>query len=282
VAYVFPSFQGHYAGLQYYYPGALQSSPHGRLLRARDPIKDQSYFLSAVPSEQLGRTFFPISHLLKTEVRQLAKELRIPTAQSEESMGLCFVGERRKGAVTADRIQSSPSVNAIGGGGFAGFLGDYIESRPGDVVTLEGTCIGRHSGLHTVTIGQGARIGGAKEKQYVAAKNAKLNQVIVVPGKTHPWLQCHTLRVSSFTFIAEGEAGDVLDCDHILAQVRHRQSAVPCKAARIGNQVEVQFSPTILSIAEGQICALYKGQECLGSGVITSVETEGSRHVQKL
>jgi tRNA U34 2-thiouridine synthase MnmA/TrmU len=205
----------------------------------------------------------------------------MPTAESEESMGLCFVGERKGGASSKESAALRRAGDAPGTAGFAGFLGDYIEARPGNIVTLEGSIVGKHSGLHTLTIGQGARLGGQKEKYFVAAKKPQSNEVIVVPGNDHPWLQCHSLHVSTFASIDGGQGGAALQSGDLLAQIRHRQGAVSCQASIIGEAVTVQFNPAILSVAEGQICALYRGNECLGSGVITSVETEASRKAHK-
>lgn len=272
---------GHYAGLQYYSPALQPHSTHGRLLRAMDQSKDQSYFLSAVSSQSLGRTHFPLSKMSKVQVRQLARSLGMPTAESEESMGICFVGERRGGASQKKAAVNLRDRTEVSTAGFAQFLGGYIEPKLGDIVTVEGQVMGKHKGLHTVTIGQGARISGAKERYFVAAKNLESNQVIVVPGNNHAWLQCHSLQVSSFAFINKDEAEKALQSGRILAQVRHRQSAVPCKAFLDGGStIKVQFDPPILSVAEGQVCALYHDQQCLGSGVITKVETQATRQAQ--
>lgn len=274
---------GHYAGLQYYLPNVRSTTLHGRLYRAQDRSKDQSYFLSAVGSEQLGRTHLPLSHLSKVDVRSLARALGMPTAESEESMGLCFVGERR-GPIDRPFATAAARTDRAGRAsmsGFAGFLGDYIAPRTGSIVTMAGDVVGQHEGLHTLTIGQGARIGGAKERYFVAAKRAAENEVVVVPGSDHAWLQCHGLRVASFALINSSD-GASLASETLLAQIRHRQDAVPCRAHMEGSEVHISFEPPVLSVAEGQFCALYRGQECLGSGVITHVETEGSRrHVSQ-
>jgi tRNA U34 2-thiouridine synthase MnmA/TrmU len=284
IAYFSPrsQYEGHYAGLQYYHPTSKPSAVHGRLLRALDRTKDQSYFLSAVSSDQLGRTHFPLSWMTKVEVRELARTLGMPTAESEESMGLCFVGERKGGASAKENPARRRQADTVGENGFAGFLGDYIKSSPGDIVALDGQVVGRHGGLHTLTIGQGAKLSGRKEKFFVAAKQPQLNQVVVVPGNDHAWLQCHSLQVSSFTFIDQDQGAVALQSDNILAQIRHRQGAVPCQATSVGGSLTVHFTPAILAVAEGQVCALYKGEECLGSGVITNVETEASRTAKEV
>lgn len=205
----------------------------------------------------------------------------MPTAESEESMGLCFVGERRGGARAKEKPMRRRNTEALGANGFAGFLGDYIEASPGDIVSLDGQVVGRHIGLHTLTIGQGARLSGKKEKYFVAAKHPQKNQVVVVPGSDHASLQCHSLQVSSFTFIDQDQKVAALQSDGLMAQIRHRQGAVPCRVSSSGGSITVQFTPPILAVAEGQVCALYQGEECLGSGVIGSVQTQAQSQLDQ-
>lgn len=324
---------GHYADVQYYLPAASNiAGPapvlHGRLYRAADTTKDQSYFLSGVGALQLGRTHFPLANTCKTDVRRLARLLGMPTAESEESMGLCFIGERRRRPSAADAVKGSTQQEApaklsqskMRGRpaeqlGFAGFLGEYLDARPGPIITEEGEHASEHQGLHTLTIGQRARVGGAKQRYFVAAKDAENNAVLVVPGSDHPWLQCHALEVDAFHLIAEEDAeGAMLDEEHpyhtaLHAQIRHRSEAVPCHATwlpaqtapagsaqndasssigagadvgdRDGTQemqhprrsLRVTFAAPVSSVAEGQVCALYAGRHCLGSGVIARVDT---------
>ena len=218
----------------------------------------------------------------------------MPTSESEESMGLCFVGERnspdrQKSAlqVAATRRDRASKMAISGTGGFAHFLSKYIEPSVGEIVNQKGEVLGKHNGLHTLTIGQGAKVGGADRKLFVAAKDARTNRVVVVPGSDHAWLQCHSLRMSSFTFINTSDASNTLTSSNLSAQIRHRQAAVPCRAqlkggGSGGDSVSVYFDPPVLSVAEGQNCALYRGEECLGSGVITSVETQASLEMQEL
>ena len=112
------------------------------------------------------QTIFPLGTLHNSHVRALAHQYQLPTADKRESMGLCFVGERGSGP-----------------GAFARFLDQYVESPAGDLVNSEGLVIGRHNGIHSLTIGQGARIGGCAERYFVARKYPKTNTMLVVPGK---------------------------------------------------------------------------------------------------
>ncbi|ORX72294.1 5-methylaminomethyl-2-thiouridylate-methyltransferase [Linderina pennispora] len=134
---------GHYAR------AVRKGSGEMALLRGVDERKDQSYYLSAVSSQQLDRVLFPLGGLRKAEdVRPLAQQAGLATAQKEESMGICFVGERRR---------------------FDEFLGDIVSS--------EGKKLGTHSGLFTKTIGQSAGISGWQEKWYVYAKDIANNRM---------------------------------------------------------------------------------------------------------
>ena len=111
-----------------------------RLLRGADPGKDQSYFLHALRQEQLSRALFPVGGLTKAEVRSIARENGLATAQKKDSTGVCFIGERR----------------------FRPFLKQFLPTEPGDMVDPEGRVVGRHEGLTFYTIGQrrGLVIGG--------------------------------------------------------------------------------------------------------------------------
>lgn len=115
---------------------------------------------------RLHQTLFPLGGLHKSEVRALARALALPTAEKRESMGLCFVGQRGAGAHA-----------------FARFLDHYVEGTPGDLVGPDGAVLGRHAGLHTLTIGQGARISGRPERYFVARKHLDTHTITVVPGK---------------------------------------------------------------------------------------------------
>lgn len=266
---------GHYARLAYHRGTAGDSTVLGSLHRASDATKDQSYFLSAVAADKLGRAHFPLANLTKGEVRTIAAHAGLPTAASEESMGLCFVGER-------------------GTRGHARFLASYIDARPGDIVSADGRTVGRHEGLHTLTVGQGARIGGASTRWFVAKKKPETNEIVVVPGADHALLRCRSLHIDAFLPIGvRGGLAEMLrESDgrqqrwRLLAQIRHRQAAVACTVARVPPStvgdgggdcndaqpaVEVAFDEPVVGVAQGQTCALYDGDECLGSGVISHV-----------
>jgi tRNA-specific 2-thiouridylase len=274
---------GHYAGIRYFYPSEEADVQHGRLLRAFDLNKDQAFFLSGVSSSNLGRSHFPLAGVRKTDVRSLARRLDMPTAESQESMGICFVGKRNKQPVVSDIDRRRESTLH----GFAAFLSGYIEQKPGKIVSLNGAVLGHHSGLHTMTVGQRARIGGTSQRLFVAAKRADTNEIVVVPSLQHPMLRCVSLDVAVFHAICSPAQDDLffrlLDKQtHFQAQVRHRQEPVSCRAELLkrnpdGSTLHLRLhfdsDRTMDSVAEGQVCALYLERECFGSGVISSVTT---------
>lgn len=169
---------GHYARKGWKVPPG-SSIPRPQLLRSSDPTKDQNYYLSAIPEKGLERALFPLGELTKTEIREIAKTAGLPTAQRAESMGICFVGQKRKfdeflgeyDPLCSSRILVLTSVDP--------YAANYLESDPGPIRDLEtGAILGTHQGLWTFTIGQGARIPGSKH--FVASKNKEENAIYVV------------------------------------------------------------------------------------------------------
>src|SRR3982751_5394940 len=145
---------GHYARLE-------QRADGPALFKARDPDKDQSYFLHAVAREHFARVLFPLGDLNKAAVRALAREAGLPVFDKPDSTGICFIGERP----------------------FREFLARYIPTNPGDIVTELGAVVGRHRGLAFYTLGQrggleiGGRAGGSEDAWYVAAKDLVSNRL---------------------------------------------------------------------------------------------------------
>lgn len=150
---------GHYAKVIKTDKGAL-------LLRGVDDNKDQSYFLSFLNEEQLQKAIFPLGDLTKPEIREIAKEYNLVTAEKKDSTGICFIGERD----------------------FNKFLSNYLPSKPGNIVDDKGNILARHNGLMYYTIGQRKGIGIGNSKQgngkpyFVADKNLETNELIVSQG----------------------------------------------------------------------------------------------------
>ena len=233
---------GHYA--------AVSHGERHLLLRSVDENKDQTYFLNQVTEEQISNALFPLGELQKGEVRAIAKKAGIPVWEKKDSTGICFIGERN----------------------FRKFLSGYIPMKPGDIVTPDGTVVGKHEGVFYYTIGQrkglGVGGGGNGEPWFVIAKDVPNNRLIVTQGETEA-LFSSSLTVKDFHFISEqlpeGES-------RVLARIRHRQPLQQATALRAGKEVKITFDKPQRAVAEGQYAVLYQERVCLGGGVIESKE----------
>ena len=220
------------------------------LLRGRDPGKDQSYFLHAVPGAGLERALFPLGDLCKAEVRRLAAEWGFANHAKKDSTGICFIGERR----------------------FRDFLARYIHAEPGPMVSIEGMTLGEHQGLAYYTQGQrqGLGIGGVRgavdAPWYVVDKDLAANALIVAqgdhPALAHDWLECS--RPSWVSGAPELPWRGT-------ARIRYRQADQPCALSRRADgSLLVRFDTPQRAITPGQSVCFYAGEVCLGGGVITA------------
>jgi len=226
-----------------------ESQGKATLLKGLDDNKDQSYFLHAVGHAQLARTLFPVGELPKPHVRQIAGQHQLATARKKDSTGICFIGERR----------------------FRDFLQQYLPAQPGEIHSLEGECLGQHSGLmyHTIGQRQGLGIGGlanhGEAPWYVVGKDLQHNVLLVAQGNEHPALFTSTLYTASSTWVS-GEAPVMpLAC---CAKVRYRQADQPCTVHADGDRYRVEFATPQRAVTPGQSVVFYEGERCLGGGVI--------------
>jgi len=226
-----------------------------RLLRGRDPNKDQSYFLYTIGQRQLARTLFPVGELLKPAVREAAATAGLPVHDKKDSTGICFIGERD----------------------FRGFLSSYIPPHPGEIQTTDGRVLGEHSGLMYYTLGQrqGLGIGGvqgfADEPWYVLHKDMAANILYVGQGHEHPWLYCRRLRARQLSWV-EGSAPAV--GDQLTAKVRYRQQDQACAVnASSDGELLLEFAQPQRAVTAGQSVVLYDGESCLGGGIIEWADT---------
>ncbi|KAI9510271.1 5-methylaminomethyl-2-thiouridylate-methyltransferase [Russula earlei] len=227
-----------------------------QLMRARDRSKDQTYYLSSISETGLDVALFPLADILKTEVREIARAAGFHNASREESMGLCFVGERRR---------------------FNDFLGEYVTPRPGPILEIETNVrLGQHNGLWTYTVGQGAKLPGLTQKLFVAGKDHRKNVVYVALPESvvcHPAMFTSKITSNNFSWIWR-DAPPSSAFSHrgfrASAQVRHRMSPVPVTVRQrwSGNSVQITFDEPHKGVAEGQIAVLYDGDHCLGCGAI--------------
>ncbi|MCX6780724.1 MAG: tRNA 2-thiouridine(34) synthase MnmA [Candidatus Magasanikbacteria bacterium] len=208
---------GHYA----------QVGSDGELLRAVDDDKDQTYFLNSISREALRHTLFPIGHLQKSDVREIARAAGLPVAEKKDSTGICFVGE-----VPIKEL-----------------LADTIKPRPGKIMTTAGEEIGEHDGLTWYTIGQRHGFGatGGRAALFVVGKNFETNELIV-GDETDPAL--FSLRVTAREphWIDAPVAGDVL-----FARFRHRQPLQKVASWKIdGNVLILEMVEPQRAITPGQ------------------------------
>ncbi|KAJ2380017.1 hypothetical protein GGI05_006446 [Coemansia sp. RSA 2603] len=146
-----------------HYARSMRIGGEAALFRGVDRRKDQSYYLAAVSSGALDRVIFPLGSLIKTDdVRRIARDTGLHNADKEESMGICFVGERRR---------------------FDQFLAEYLSQTPGDIISHDGRNLGRHQGLFSRTIGQTAGISGWQDKWYIYAKEPATNRMYAVQNR---------------------------------------------------------------------------------------------------
>ena len=223
---------GHYARIE-----KLGESWH--LLRPKDKIKDQTYFLYPIKAGDLSSILFPLGGLTKDEVRDLAKKARLAVAHKTESQDICFVTQ-------GDYRQF--------------FLTKNLPSVEGDIVDTAGNILGKHRGIIFYTIGQRSGLGiSAKTPLYVVEIDARKNQVIVGEKKA---LQAKGLIAGDINLLT-GELPIEVE-----AKIRYRKKPARCKISPEGKNLKVIFKETQESITPGQAVVLYAGDKVLGGGVI--------------
>ena len=219
----------------------------GRLFRAHDDNKDQTYFLYRVTSEALAKTMFPLGDFTKAEVREMAKERGLWTASKKESMGICFVGQV----------------------GIREFLSEYVETSPGDIIDQPtGAVVGRHDGAIFYTLGQrhGLNVGGGLP-YYVGGKDMAKNEVYVSRSIDDGNLWRKELTLTDVHWINQP-----LKDGTYQVRVRHRASLIKAEVTCINNdaseKVTVKLSEPQRAVTPGQSAVIYDGEECLGGGII--------------
>lgn len=238
-----------------HYTRSLRKDGKTYLQKGLDPNKDQSYFLHAVGEKEFAQTLFPIGEMEKPDVRALAEEHDLVTHNKKDSTGICFIGERR----------------------FKDFLETYLPAQPGKIVTDQGDIIDEHQGLmyHTIGQRQGLGIGGVKganeEPWYVAQKDLKRNQLVVVQGGQHPLLFTGNLTAGQIHWINGSPIQPGTDAAEFRckAKTRYRQDDQDCVLTmETDTTLKVSFDQPQRAITPGQSVVFYDGDICLGGGVI--------------
>jgi tRNA-specific 2-thiouridylase len=227
---------GHYARIARHADGG-----RSLLLRGVDRGKDQSYFLFALSQQQLAHTLFPLGEMQKSEVRMLARRLKLPAADRPESQDICF-GDHKA------LVESYASENELSGG---------------DVVDRSGNVLGRHDGIHAVTIGQRKGLGiSAPRPLYVVDIQEESKRVVL---GTKEDLSCKGLVAVNVNWL------ELFDDEEIAAevQIRYRSPAIPCVIRRtVEGSSEIRFTEDSPAVTPGQAAVFYRGDQLLGGGWI--------------
>ena len=218
------------------------------LYRGHDVNKDQSYFLYTLTKDQLSHVLFPLEDLTKPQVRELAKNAKLPNSDKKDSQGICFVG--------AIDVKS--------------FLEKNIGKKPGNIIDVEGTVLGSHDGVQFYTEGQreGLFLGGLKQPHYIAFKDMKDN-ILIATEKDHPLLYTKKVIVKN-VHITNGKTLP----EKVCVKIRYRQPDQKATVVQNGHDLEITFDELQYSVSEGQSAVLYKGNEVLGGGIIDYVERD--------
>jgi tRNA-specific 2-thiouridylase len=243
-------------GASFLATGHYAKTENALLMTAKDHNKDQTYFLYTLNSEILKKVKFPLSDLLKPQVRQIGREIGLCVSEKKDSTGICFIGERP----------------------FREFLAQYLPSKPGLIVNSQNQTIGEHLGVSFYTIGQrkGIQINKKKDDQnnsgeawFVAKKDAKNNTLLCVQGSEHPYLYAQTL------FAAESSWVQSTPCFpfHCTAKARYRQKAQPCIVSQTNDILKVDFTSPQKALTPGQSIVFYDDHLVLGGAVIQKIQT---------
>lgn len=232
---------GHYCGIDH------ASDGRHYLLKAKDTGKDQTYFLNQVTQPQLANVLFPLAHLDKGEVREIAEKNGLATAKKKDSTGICFIGERN----------------------FRKFLSEYLPAKPGKILSLEGEEVGEHCGLMYYTLGQrrGLDLGGKKGESgrwFVVKKDLSSNILYVSHGDESP-LYSSECRVNGLNWIGIDPPISPFEC---YAKFRYRQGEQKVTVIPQGDEVKVVFDQPQRAVTAGQYAVFYDEKRCLGGGVI--------------
>lgn len=262
----------------------IDGKPVYKLLAGKDTNKDQSYFLCQLSQEQLSKALFPIGELTKPEVREIAKEADLITADKKDSQGLCFIGKVRLPDFLQQKLQPKE--------GDIVRISDEFEQYNRSVPEFEnkeaeleyfstkfsynkedGKVVGKHQGAHYFTKGQrkGLAVGGTKEPLFVIETDVDTNIIYTGEGKNHQGLYRSVLFVSNeeLHWVREDLALQTGEMMEVEARIRYRQPLEKANLHKVEKGLYVEFENPQSAIQEGQFVAWYKNEELLGSGVIS-------------
>ena len=230
---------GHYAKIEF-------DGEHYHLLKGVDPGKDQSYFLCRLTERELAKALFPLGGYKKEEVRKLAHEFNLPTADKKDSQGLCFVG----------KIDIRE------------FLKTEIKSTPGKIINPEGKVLGEHEGLSFYTLGQRKDIGNlAGGPFYVVDKKLETGELVVSADPNDSLLWREACLINDLSWV--GESADLPGKYDVVIRYHHEPTVASLEKTDEG--IKIVFEKSERAITPGQLAVIFKGDELLGAGVIDKV-----------
>jgi tRNA-specific 2-thiouridylase len=236
---------GHYARVEF-----DETANRYRLFRGKNHWKDQSYFLWELTQDQLSRAYFPLGEMLKSEVRDLAREANLYVAEKQESQEICFVPD----------------------GDYSAFIDRYLEHENrldempsgGDIVNTKGEKIGEHSGIHRYTIGQRKGLGIAHEKPLYVVQIERLKNQIIAGEKEE--LDTLEFTAKGVNWVAFDEPSEPVRAS---VKVRYRHEPAPATIYALPeNRARIIFDEPQAAITPGQATVFYNGEECVGGGWI--------------
>lgn len=223
------------------------------LSTAKDHVKDQTYFLGQIDYLQASKLMFPIGNLLKSEVRAIAAQQGLPSAQRKDSQGICFLGK----------------IN------YNDFIRRYLGERKGKIVELEtGNMLGKHDGYWFHTIGQRKGLGLSGGPWFVIKKDTKRNIVYVSNGYDPETQYGKVVNLAGFSFITEDIWGDFDGSKDITFKIRHTPEFTRGRIEKIGDLYRIYSDEKVQGIAAGQFGVVYDKDSnlCIGSGMIANDE----------
>ena len=254
-----------------------------RLLAGADPNKDQSYFLCQLTQDQLSKALFPIGHLQKSEVREIASEQDLVTAEKKDSQGLCFIGKVKLPVFLQQQLEPKEGKiielnkelkifenyqNILNSADYRSLSEPFVFSP--DL----GEDVGKHQGAHYFTIGQrkGLSVGGTPLPLFVVGTDVEQNIIYTGQGEDHPGLNRKALYVQKDEVhwlrpdlqLLSGQSAEYQ------VRIRYRQELVKATLYMEENGLYILFDKLMKGISPGQFAAWYDKDELIGSGVITT------------
>ena len=255
-----------------------------RLLAGKDGNKDQSYFLCQLSQDQLSKALFPIGELTKPEVRKIAAEQGLITAEKRDSQGLCFIGKVRLPEFLQQQLKPKEGVIVEIDKDYEAYQNrepefhsvqeklDFLSQKKNYSLS-DGKVVGKHQGAHYFTKGQrkGLAVGGTVEPLFVIDTDVEENVIYTGQGNTHPGLFRKALFVSKdeLHWIREDLALNEGETMPVMARIRYRQPLQNATLHKVPSGLYVEFETPQSAITEGQFVAWYLEDELVGSGVIS-------------